>query len=153
MYKDYYKISEYIILIEATENAITTVKLVEKVDTIKRSDIIEKFKLELDLYFKGKLKFFTVPYIFNYLEWRQKLYLYIKEIKYGTEVPIKSLLTKMGLKKGIRAISSATRDNNLIIIIPCHRVKSTIRKLNAHCYNNEFRNFLLKIEKEGNNYD
>ncbi len=83
MYFDYFKIEGYTLLIEANESAITKVKLVNEAGAIKTCALIEEFKVQLKLYFEGKLKEFNIKYKINYLSWRKKLYNYIQQIKYG----------------------------------------------------------------------
>lgn len=143
----YYKIKEYIIYIEANDNAITKVKLVDNYEQSNNNNIIDTFILELDEYFNGTLKTFNSPIEINYLQWRKKLYQKVKDIQYGAQIQLKNLVEMMGLTKGNRAVARALNDNPLIIIIPCHRVNSVVRTFKAHSYSKEFRNFLLEIEK------
>ncbi len=143
----YYKINNYTLYIEADGDYITKIELCNESKNENTSTTITNLKDQLDLYFAGKIKEFNINYKVNYLSWRQELYKHIKSIPYGEQKEIKALLPLMGLSKGVGAIARAINDNPLIIIIPCHRVNSIVRRLKAHSYPKEFRQFLLSVEQ------
>lgn len=143
----YYKIKDYIIYIEANDNAITKVTLCDEDKQSNSNEIINHFMKELDLYFDKQLKTFNTPFEIKSLPWRKKLYQKICEIPYGQQIQLKELVSLMGLIKGSRAVARAMNENKLIIIVPCHRVNSVVRTFKAHSYSKEFRQFLIEIEK------
>lgn len=151
MYYSYYEVDKFTLYIEANDDAITCIKVVDSIGDENTCSVIESLKKELDLYFDGKLTEFTINYKINYLEWRQKLYKHIQDIKYGEQLKIKELLPLMNLDSGVRAVAKAMNNNPLIIVIPCHRVNSVIRKLKAHSYSNEFQTFLQEHESKQKN--
>ncbi len=148
MYYGYYSINDYHLYIEANDVAITKVRITDKVQDEKLNDIIIELKSQFDLYFNNQIQNIDINYEINYLEWRKKLYKHIISVEYGQTVQIKSLLKLMNLQKGVRAIAKAMNDNPLLIIIPCHRINSPVRKLKAHSYDDQFRQLLLKVEQQ-----
>ncbi len=145
---DYYTINKYIIYIEAINNEISLVKCVSSKGNSNSCTVIEEFIKQLDEYFNKRRTSFDIAYKLDALPFREKLYRYIQNIEYGKTVGAKKLLAKMGLEKGVSVILRATFDNPLLLIIPCHRVVNPLRRIRAYSYENDFREFLLFVEKE-----
>lgn len=79
-------------------------------------------KKELNEYFRGKRKEFTVPLFmpgsdFNVSVWNELL-----KIPYGKTLTYNEQAKNMGKPKAIRAIAHANGLNRIAIIVPCHRV-------------------------------
>lgn len=92
-------------------------------------DLLER---ELDNYFKGKLKDFTVPIdvtgtAFEMAAWKQLL-----KIPYGETRSYGQLAGFLGKPKASRAVGRANGANYLSIVIPCHRVIETNGKLGGY---------------------
>ena len=87
----------------------------------QENDLLEKAAHELELYFAGKLREFTVPIRpAGGTPFQQRVWTGIAEIPYGRLLSYGALAAK--LKTGARAVGSATGRNPISIIIPCHRV-------------------------------
>jgi len=92
-------------------------------------DLLER---ELDNYFKGELKDFTVPIdvtgtAFEMAAWKQLL-----KIPYGETRSYGQLAGFLGKPKASRAVGRANGANYLSIVIPCHRVIETNGKLGGY---------------------
>jgi methylated-DNA-[protein]-cysteine S-methyltransferase len=83
---------------------------------------IEKAKQELDLFFEGKLKDFTVPLSFNGTNFQNRVWKELTRIPFGKTISYLDLAKKLGDEKNIRAAASANGKNPFAIIVPCHRV-------------------------------
>ena len=94
----------------------------------KKNQVIALAIRELDDYFSGNLKTFTVPYRLFGTSFQKAAWNQLKLIPYGRAINYQELATKIGRPGASRAVGNANRANPLPIIIPCHRV---IRKNNT----------------------
>jgi AraC family transcriptional regulator of adaptative response/methylated-DNA-[protein]-cysteine methyltransferase len=77
---------------------------------------------ELEEYFKGALKKFTVPVVMTGTEFQNSVWKTLLKIPYGTTWSYKEEAEKLGRPKSVRAVANANGQNRISIIIPCHRV-------------------------------
>lgn len=77
---------------------------------------------QLDNYFNGISRKFTLPIRFSDTPFRQKVWTALQEIGYGKTISYLGLAQKLGDVKSIRAAGSANGKNPIAIIVPCHRV-------------------------------
>jgi AraC family transcriptional regulator, regulatory protein of adaptative response / methylated-DNA-[protein]-cysteine methyltransferase len=108
---------------------------------------IEKLKAELDNYFTGSLKSFTVPLLlkgtdFQMLAWNQLL-----EIPYGSTISYEEQARSIGRAGAQRAIGRANGDNRIAIVIPCHRVVRQNGDLCGYGGGLWRKQFLLDLER------
>jgi methylated-DNA-[protein]-cysteine S-methyltransferase len=110
--------------IAGTEEAVTSVNFV---DEKQRSDSnlpvhIQKCRTELDEYFKGRRKHFTVQLKIGGTDFQKKVWRELMKIPYGKTVSYKDVAQAIGNPKGVRAVGGAVGSNAFGIVIPCHRV-------------------------------
>jgi methylated-DNA-[protein]-cysteine S-methyltransferase len=77
---------------------------------------------QLDEYFKGERKAFDLPLKQNGSVFQQQVWDQLAKIEYGKTISYLEQSKRMNNPLGIRAIASANGKNNLIIVVPCHRV-------------------------------
>lgn len=77
---------------------------------------------ELDEYFKGKLKEFSVSLTQDGTEFQKKVWHELLNIPFGKTVSYLHIAKKLANAKSIRAVGGANGKNKIAIIIPCHRV-------------------------------
>jgi AraC family transcriptional regulator, regulatory protein of adaptative response / methylated-DNA-[protein]-cysteine methyltransferase len=92
------------------------------VPTPGNNAVLEQAARELDAYFAGTLKTFTVPTAQPGSDWQQKVWRRLAEIPYGETTTYGTIARELGLPKHPRAVASAVGDNALGVIVPCHRV-------------------------------
>ena len=78
--------------------------------------------IELDEYFKGERKKFTLKYKVNASNFANKVYKEMVRIPYGKTISYSKLASNIGKENAYRAVGTACGKNKLPIIIPCHRV-------------------------------
>tara|TARA_B110000263_G_scaffold131145_1_gene114033 strand:+ start:101 stop:601 length:501 start_codon:yes stop_codon:yes gene_type:complete len=78
--------------------------------------------IELDEYFKGERKKFTLKYKVNASNFANKVYKEMVRIPYGKTISYSKLASNIGKENAYRAVGTACGRNKLPIIIPCHRV-------------------------------
>jgi methylated-DNA-[protein]-cysteine S-methyltransferase len=77
---------------------------------------------QLDEYFKGERKDFTIRINPAGTEFQGKVWNSLLKIPYGKTISYLEQAKQFGDEKAIRAIASANGKNPIPIIIPCHRV-------------------------------
>ncbi len=87
--------------------------------------IAEHLKKELDAYFAGNLKKFTVPLNPEGSEFQKKVWEGLLTIPWGTTISYKEQSILMGRPDAVRAVAGANGRNPIAILIPCHRVISS----------------------------
>ena len=89
----------------------------------KGSAVIGKLRKELDIYFRGKLKDFSVPVKFEYgTEFQQQVWKALGKIPFGKICSYQDVAKHCGTPEGYRAVGMANGANPVVIVIPCHRV-------------------------------
>ena len=81
-----------------------------------------KAKEELEEYFAGKRKIFEFPISQAGTEFQQKVWQELLKVPIGYPISYMALSRKMNNPLAIRAIASANGKNNLMIVVPCHRI-------------------------------
>lgn len=128
------------------EGGITTPPTLKETST-SSSKVLQKLKQELDAYFAGMLKEFTVPLRPAGTPFRTKVWEALQTIPYGETISYKELANRIGNPKAIRAVGGANHHNPISIIIPCHRVIGASGKLVGYGGGLNVKEFLLKHEK------
>jgi len=101
---------------------------------------------ELDAYFAGKLKEFTVPVKAVGTDFRMRCWTALQGIKYGETISYKELARRINQPTAIRAVGGANHHNPISIIIPCHRVIGAAGKLVGYGGGVDVKSFLLSHE-------
>ncbi|MGG1675578.1 methylated-DNA--[protein]-cysteine S-methyltransferase [Neobacillus sp. NRS-1170] len=77
---------------------------------------------QLDEYFSGKRKEFDLPLSAEGTDFRKKVWSALQTIPYGEVRSYADVAEMIGNPKAVRAVGQANRNNQIPIIIPCHRV-------------------------------
>ena len=109
--------------------------------------VIKQCVAELDEYFSGKLENFTVPVFQKGTNFQQKVWSELIKIPYASTISYAQLAERAGHPKACRAAGSANGKNDIIIIVPCHRVINSDGKLGGYAYGLEMKHILLNLEK------
>lgn len=110
------------------------------------NSILELTKFELDKYFDGKLKKFSIPLKQTGTDFQSKCWQELSKIPYGETISYLDEATNIGKPKAFRAVANANGKNHFPIIIPCHRVINSNGKLGGYTGGIEKKIFLLKNE-------
>lgn len=94
------------------------------------TEIIDLTIKELEDYFLGDLEEFTVPIALYGTQFQTDVWLALAEIPFGyLTCYTKFTEDVLRNKKSTRAVATAIGKNNILIIIPCHRVTTTAYRL------------------------
>jgi len=86
------------------------------------SMILQEAKWQLEAYFEGKRKTFSLPIHLSGTPLQEAIYKALMATKYGETLSYKALGYLVSEKEIARAVGSAMAKNPLPIIVPCHRV-------------------------------
>jgi len=115
----------------------------------KYSKIASTCKDQLDAYFAGKLKIFTMPLLFEKgTTFQRSVWKALQSIPYGETRSYKDIATIIGNPKAVRAVGGANNKNPIGIVIPCHRVIGSNGKLVGYAGGLEKKKMLLKLEEK-----
>jgi O-6-methylguanine DNA methyltransferase len=104
--------------------------------------------LELDAYFKGALKKFTVPLDLQGSDFQKKVWMELLTIPYGETRSYEQQTTRLGDLKAIRAVASANGKNRIAIVVPCHRVIGKNGSLTGYAGGLDKKLWLLDFESK-----
>lgn len=102
---------------------------------------------ELEEYFAGKLKDFTVPLAPVGTDFQKKVWEILRTIPYGTTRTYQQQADILGNPKAVRAVANANGLNKISIIIPCHRVIGSNGTLTGYGGGIWRKQKLLELEK------
>lgn len=114
----------------------------------ENNEVLETTAKELDLYFSGTLKKFTIPLKLNGTEFQKNAWKQLQNIPYGKTISYLDEAKNIGNEKAFRAVANANGKNNIPIIIPCHRVINSNGKLGGFTGGIEKKIWLLEHESK-----
>lgn len=109
--------------------------------------LLLKLRKELEEYFSGERKVFSVPYVLRGTPFQKKCYEVLATIPYGETISYQEEAAKLGDIHKARACGRANHDNFLPILVPCHRVIGKNKKLVGYAAGIDKKSYLLKLEK------
>ena len=102
---------------------------------------------ELDAYFAGHLRRFTVPIDLRGTDFQRLVWEILLGISYGKTLSYGQVACAAGRCKGPRAVGQAIGRNPISIIVPCHRVIGSNGGLTGYGGGLPRKRALLKLEK------
>lgn len=102
---------------------------------------------QLNAYFRGELRQFTVPLDFTGTEFQKKVWQALVAIPYGETRSYAEIARTIGHPTAVRAVGAANGRNPISIIAPCHRVIGSNGKLTGFAGGLDAKAFLLAVEK------
>jgi methylated-DNA-[protein]-cysteine S-methyltransferase len=103
-------------------------------------------RCELEEYFSGARREFTVPLDLQGTPFQLRCWNRLLEIPYGQTCSYADLARKVGTPKGFRAVGMANHDNPVAIIVPCHRVITSDHRLGGYGGGLDVKEKLLHLE-------
>ncbi|MBS5322140.1 MAG: methylated-DNA--[protein]-cysteine S-methyltransferase [Lachnospiraceae bacterium] len=138
------------LLIVCTETALLSLgarKEQESAEDKENNPVIQQTIKELEEYFAGSRKVFTVPLDLRGTEFQKKVWEALREIPYGETRSYKEIAEKIGNPKASRAVGMANHRNPIGIVVPCHRVVGANGKLTGYAGGIPMKQALLELEK------
>lgn len=108
--------------------------------------ILLETEKQLQDYFAGKLKRFTVTLDFKGTDFQKQVWQQLLQIPFGETRSYGQIAHLIGNPKAMRAVGAANGKNPISIIAPCHRVIGSNGALTGFAGGLETKDFLLKLE-------
>lgn len=109
--------------------------------------LMEQVKSELDAYFHGTLRRFTVPLAAPGTAFQESVWAELVKIPYGETRSYADVATRIGQAEAVRAVGQANGDNRIAIVIPCHRVVGADGELTGYGGGLWRKEYLLAMEQ------
>jgi methylated-DNA-[protein]-cysteine S-methyltransferase len=111
------------IKISAIDTGLTSVLFVEEAIKPSMSNVhSEACKKQLDEYFKGERKDFSVPCQLLGTPFQKEIWNKLVTIPFGEKISYLELGKKVNSPNASRAVGNANSKNIILIVLPCHRV-------------------------------
>jgi len=117
------------IIINATEKEVHSIHFIEQDENENPNQISDLAKSQLREYFEGKRKHFDFPINQSGSDFQKNVWLELQNIPVGHTISYSTLAKRMQNPLAIRAIAAANGKNNLLLVVPCHRVIGSNGKL------------------------
>ena len=115
---------------------------------IETTSVLEEAKRQLDGYFAGNRKAFTIPLHLVGTDFQQQVWNELLNIPYGATISYKEIAQSIGKPKAVRAVAGAIGANGISILIPCHRVIGSDKSLTGYAGGLKAKKMLLQIETQ-----
>lgn len=135
-------------LVESSEKVISGIYLNKDLDKSLinlETPLLAKLKKQLTEYFEGTRKDFDIPFKQKSTLFQKDVYDILKEVSYGYTVTYGDIAYLLDKEKGARAVGNALGKNNILILVPCHRVLGK-NSLGGFTGGLEVKKKLLKLE-------
>lgn len=143
--------------IYASDKGVTQIDFIEKGEELEKEKEEEVEETdhphllqavrELNEYYAGTRKSFEVPLDLKIgTEFQREAWQKLREIPYGTTISYGEQAKAMGRPKAVRAVGGANGRNPIPVIIPCHRVVSSLGKLHGFSGGLDLKRYLLAVE-------
>ncbi len=139
MFTSYYSSPIGVLKIIATNDHIQEILFLDEETNVEenkfaipKNNVIVKCRQELDEYFKGKRKIFSVAFHQKGTPFQEKVWNELMHIPYGKMVSYAHISESIKNKNAVRAVGTANGSNHLPIIVPCHRVIGANGKLTGY---------------------
>ena len=114
---------------------------------VNTNSIIKNTIVQLEEYFKGIRKVFSIPIDFiKGTEFQKSVWYSLSNIAYGQTLTYQDVAVAVNRDKAVRAVGNTNRLNPISIIVPCHRVIGKNKKLVGYAGGLDKKQFLLDLE-------
>ncbi len=110
--------------------------------------ILTQTQNELDQYFEGNRKEFTIPLNTPGTDFQKSVWKALIDIPYGETRTYKEQAISIKNPNAVRAVGTANGYNRVAIIIPCHRVIGSDGSLTGYGGGLQRKKYLLDLEKK-----
>ncbi|WP_262493760.1 methylated-DNA--[protein]-cysteine S-methyltransferase [Niastella koreensis] len=151
----YYQSPVGLLQIAGTEHFISEVLFIDEPDKITPATddkdlppmAIQAVE-QLIEYFHGQRRFFELPISQKGTPFQQRVWNELMNIPYGKTVSYLEMAHRLGDPKVIRAAAAANGQNNVAIIVPCHRVIGSNNTLVGYAGGLPRKKWLLQHENK-----
>ena len=106
-----------------------------------------ELKQQLDAYFTGELRRFTVPLDMRGTPFQRMVWDVLNRIPWGETMSYGQVASELGRPKAARAVGRAVGTNPVAIVVPCHRVLGSDHSLTGYGGGLKIKTALLQLER------
>ena len=114
----------------------------------ERHALLNEARRQLDGYFAGRLRRFSLPLDTRGTTFQQAVWHAIAAVPYGDVVTYGELARRVGAAAATRAAGAATGRNPWSIVVPCHRIVGTSGALTGYAGGIARKRALLALEAQ-----
>ena len=111
--------------------------------------VLRQLHSELDEYFGGKRKTFSVPMAVRGTPFQERVWRELQKIPFAHTASYEEIARKLGAAKSVRAVARANGSNRLYLLVPCHRVIAKDGSLSGYGGGVWRKRLLLEFERTG----
>jgi O-6-methylguanine DNA methyltransferase len=137
---------EGLAIIEFDQGEFPKGRLAQSANWVESKERTAPATRELEEYFDGKRRDFTVPLDLRGTEFQKKCWRALLKIPYGDVRTYAQIAKSVGCPQGFRAVGMANHDNPVPIIVPCHRVLASDGTLGGYGGGLDVKRKLLELE-------
>lgn len=112
----------------------------------KETPVLRDAFRQLEKYFAGKLREFTLPLAPHGTPFQQAVWAELQKIPFGQTATYGEIARRVGNPQASRAVGMANNRNPIAIFIPCHRVVGASGKLVGYAGGIDKKQWLLTLE-------
>jgi methylated-DNA-[protein]-cysteine S-methyltransferase len=112
----------------------------------KNHSVLRETEGQLNDYFAGKRKTFSVPFDFVGTPFQKRVWQALTTIQFGETPSYGEIARQIGRPKAARAVGAAVGRNPISIMVPCHRVIGSNGKLTGFAGGLGTKESLLRLE-------
>lgn len=113
------------------------------------NSLFKQLRQQLDSYFEGTLKEFTVPLDWVGSDFQKEVWKVLLQIPYGKTSTYAIQAKRIGKPSSVRAVANANGMNMISILVPCHRVIGSDGSLTGYGGGLWRKKKLLELEAKG----
>lgn len=132
---------------EASEAPARAERLGARFSEAPDHPIIDQTRRELDEYFRGERRIFTVPLDMRGTEFQRRVWDALRRIPYGETTSYADIARRIDAPRAVRAVGGANGANPIPVIVPCHRVIGACGALTGFGGGLERKRILLDLER------
>ena len=134
----YYKSPLGLLRVGGTDTYISEISFIDNLEEAARNGaglqgpvtpIVIQCIEQLIQYFQGQRRVFEFPIYQEGTEFQERVWNELTAIPFGKTISYLELSRRLGDTKAIRAAAAANGKNNIVIVVPCHRVIGSKRDL------------------------
>jgi AraC family transcriptional regulator of adaptative response/methylated-DNA-[protein]-cysteine methyltransferase len=111
--------------------------------------VMKKLRAELQEYFRGERRVFTVPVTLRGTDFQQRVWRELQRIPSGETVSYEIIANRVGKPSAVRAVARANGTNRLYLLVPCHRVIAKDGTLSGYGGGVWRKRLFLELERTG----
>ena len=119
---------------------------VKRHNTGLHSELLKEACRQLNEYFQGKRKNFELPLTYAGTPFQESVWRELQNIPYGETRSYEDIAVKVGSPRAVRAVGQANNRNQILLMIPCHRVIHKNGDISGFACGIEMKKYLLALE-------